>query len=176
MLVNILYKLYFPKNWNTCPRCLKCLISSVEGSIVSGSHWICGLVCVLKSQYFYYYTIMKVKFVCTQYLELRFNKTVRICGTLTFIFQMVSMFMLYAAITCFFVLNCRLFWNVQNQYFLFLIFGLVLQQIYVSRSENNIWLRIRLYFENLTLRETAVFENKHFSSCINGSLFNLFCV
>uniref|UniRef100_A0A8C2XAC4 Sodium-dependent multivitamin transporter n=1 Tax=Cyclopterus lumpus TaxID=8103 RepID=A0A8C2XAC4_CYCLU len=30
-----------------------------------------------------------------EYLELRFNKTVRICGTVTFIFQMVSMFASY---------------------------------------------------------------------------------
>lgn len=35
-------------------------------------------------------TVFFVLFSLNQYLELRFNKVVRICGTLTFICQMVS--------------------------------------------------------------------------------------
>lgn len=40
-------------------------------------------------------------FVSQQYLELRFNRMVRICGTVTFIFQMVSFSASY-----FFIYDC----------------------------------------------------------------------
>lgn len=39
-----------------------------------------------------FFFLFSFTFFLRQYLELRFNKTVRICGTATFIFQMVSLF------------------------------------------------------------------------------------
>lgn len=41
------------------------------------------------------YMINNQTFDSQQYLELRFNRMVRICGTVTFIFQMVSFFASY---------------------------------------------------------------------------------